>query len=103
MLVAGTRDPEAPVMLTEFGGVSFVDRAHEVDGAWGYSAATSPEDFCERVGALVEATLASPVLAGFCYTQLADTGQETNGLVTDDRRPKIPVERIRAFITGPHA
>ncbi|MFF1633310.1 glycoside hydrolase family 2 protein [Leifsonia sp. NPDC058248] len=103
MLVAGTRDLNAPVMLTEFGGVSFVDRAHEVDGAWGYSAASSAEDFGRRVGALVEATLASPVLAGFCYTQLADTGQETNGLVTDDRRPKIPIESIRAFIAGPHA
>ena len=100
MLVRGARDPEAPVMLTEFGGVSFVDRAHEVDGAWGYSAASSPEDFAERVGALLAATHASPVLAGFCYTQLADTGQETNGLVTDDRRPKAPIERIRAMVLG---
>ncbi|GAA1449424.1 glycoside hydrolase family 2 protein [Leifsonia poae] len=103
MLVEGTRDTSAPVMLTEFGGVSFVDRAHEVDGAWGYSAASSAEDFGDRVGALVEATLASPVLAGFCYTQLADTGQETNGLVTDDRRPKLPIERLRAIIAGPRA
>lgn len=53
-------------MLTEFGEVSFVDRAHEVDGAWGYSAASGPEDFAGRVGAFLEATLASPVLAGFC-------------------------------------
>lgn len=103
MLVRGARDADAPVMLTEFGGVSFVDRAHEVDGAWGYSAASSPEDFADRVGALLEATLASPVLAGFCYTQLADTGQETNGLVTDDRRPKVAIERIRAMVQGRHA
>ncbi len=103
MLVEGERDPEAPVMLTEFGGVSFVDHAHEIAGAWGYSAATGPEDFANRVGALLAATLASPVLAGFCYTQLADTGQETNGLVTSDRQPKIPIERIRALITGPAA
>jgi beta-galactosidase/beta-glucuronidase len=100
MLVQGERDLQAPVMLTEFGGVSFVDRAHEVDGAWGYSAASSPEDFAERVGALLAATHASPVLAGFCYTQLADTGQETNGLVTDDRRPKAPIERLRAMVLG---
>ena len=103
MLVRGERDRQAPVMLTEFGGVSFVDRAHEVDGAWGYSAASSPEDFAERVGALLEATLASSVLAGFCYTQLADTGQETNGLVTDDRRPKVAIERIREMVQGRHA
>ncbi|MFJ8895265.1 glycoside hydrolase family 2 protein [Leifsonia sp. NPDC102414] len=103
MLVRGERDRNAPVMLTEFGGVSFVDRAHEVDGAWGYSAASSQEDFADRVGALLAATLASPVLAGFCYTQLADTGQETNGLVTDDRRPKVAIERIREMVQGPHA
>ena len=45
---------------------------------------------------------ASEALAGFCYTQLADTLQETNGLVTADRTPKIPVDRIRAAITGTH-
>jgi hypothetical protein len=43
------------------------------------------------------------VLAGFCYTQLADTGQETNGLVTDARVPKLPVETIRRMVQGPHA
>lgn len=103
MIVAGHRDPSAPVMLTEFGGVSFVDREHAVDGAWGYSAATDAEDFAERVGSLIGAVLASPYLAGFCWTQLADTGQETNGLVTDDRVPKFPAERIRAIVAAPHA
>ncbi|WP_431279460.1 glycoside hydrolase family 2 protein [Leifsonia poae] len=103
MIVAGDRDPNAPVMLTEFGGVSFVDRAGSVDGAWGYSAAENADDFASRVGALIEATLASPVLAGFCYTQLADTGQETNGLVTDARVPKVPAEAIRRMVQGPHA
>jgi beta-galactosidase/beta-glucuronidase len=103
LIVAGDRDPNAPVMLTEFGGVSFVDRADAVDGAWGYSAAENADDFAARVGALVGAVLASPVLAGFCYTQLADTGQETNGLVTDARVPKLPVEAIRRMVQGPHA
>lgn len=100
MIVAGDRDPNAPVMLTEFGGVSFVDRAHAVDGAWGYSAAENTGDFAERVGSLLEAVASSPVLAGFCYTQLADTGQETNGLVTDARVPKLPVDDIRRMVQG---
>ena len=30
-------------------------------------------------------------------TQLADTGQETNGLVFEDRRPKAPIEQLRAI------
>jgi len=89
---------DAPVMLTEFGGISFDTDA--ADGAWGYSSATSPDDFAERFEGLMAAVHASGVLAGFCYTQLADTLQETNGLVTADRTPKIPVDRIRAAITG---
>jgi hypothetical protein len=29
-----------------------------------------------------------------------DTGQEANGLVHADRTPKLPVETIRAIVTG---
>jgi hypothetical protein len=43
---------------------------------------------------------ASEVLAGYCYTQLTDTGQETNGVVTADRTPKLPIERLRAIMSG---
>ena len=31
-------------------------------------------------------------LAGFCYTQLTDIEQETNGLLTYHRQPKVPAE-----------
>lgn len=89
---------DAPVMLTEFGGISFdVDAQQE---AWGYSAATSPDDFAERVGGVVGAIRASEVLAGFCYTQLTDTLQETNGLLRPDRTPKLPMQQLRAIVTG---
>ncbi|WP_405373677.1 MULTISPECIES: glycoside hydrolase family 2 protein [unclassified Microbacterium] len=89
---------DAPVMLTEFGGISFdVDAA---DDAWGYSAASSAPDFDERLTGLMAAVHASETLAGFCYTQLTDTLQETNGLASADRTPKLPVERIRAVMTG---
>jgi hypothetical protein len=33
--------------------------------------------------------LDSAGVAGFCYTQLTDTDQERNGVVTADRQPKI--------------
>ncbi|MCM3695669.1 glycoside hydrolase family 2 protein [Microbacterium oleivorans] len=89
---------DAPVMLTEFGGISFDTESAE--NAWGYSTATSPDDFAERFEGLMAAVHASEALAGFCYTQLSDTLQETNGLVTEDRTPKIPLDRIRAAITG---
>jgi hypothetical protein len=85
-------------MLTEFGGISFDVDAHE--DAWGYSTATSGDDFADRLERLMAAVHSSRALAGFCYTQLTDTLQETNGLVTERREPKVPVERIRRAITG---
>src|SRR4051812_9277816 len=92
-------DPEqrtdAPLMLTEFGGVSYTENGPA--DAWGYSTATSSEDLVERLRALVGAVRAAAPLAGYCYTQLADTGQETNGLVFEDRRPKAAIEQLRAI------
>lgn len=88
--------PGAPVMITEFGGVAYANG----EGTWGYATAGSAEEYAERVGALFAALHASPVLAGFCYTQITDTRQEANGLATADRVPKIDPAVIRAFVTG---
>jgi beta-galactosidase/beta-glucuronidase len=95
---SGQVDSGEPVMLTEFGGVSFVDA--DIEGAWGYSSAHDPEDFATKVAGLIGAVLASPVLSGFCYTQLTDTGQETNGLLRADRSPKVPTEVLRSAVLG---
>ncbi|WP_375386130.1 glycoside hydrolase family 2 protein [uncultured Microbacterium sp.] len=88
----------APVMLTEFGGISF--DADRTEDAWGYSDASSATEYQARLESVMVAVHDSTVLAGFCYTQLADTLQETNGLVRADRTPKLPVEVIRHAITG---
>nr|WP_274638469.1 sugar-binding domain-containing protein [Microbacterium bovistercoris] len=97
LVLSGSVDG-APVMLTEFGGISFDVDA--VSGAWGYTAASSADEFEERLSGLVAAVHRSSVLAGFCYTQLTDTLQETNGLTDAERVPKIPVDRLRAIILG---
>ncbi|GAA4686129.1 glycoside hydrolase family 2 protein [Frondihabitans cladoniiphilus] len=99
ILLDGVVDRGQPVMLTEFGGVKFAVDDSEADG-WGYSQATNAADFAERVHELLCAVQASRFLAGYCYTQLTDTGQEVNGLVGADRTPKIPVERIAAIMRG---
>jgi Glycosyl hydrolases family 2, TIM barrel domain/Glycosyl hydrolases family 2, sugar binding domain/Glycosyl hydrolases family 2 len=84
-----------PVMITEFGGITLAAATH--DNVWGaYGATPDVESFLERYTALVDALLASPAVSGFCYTQLTDTEQEQNGLVTDYRVPKVPVEQLRA-------
>jgi hypothetical protein len=42
-----------------------------------------------------------PNLAGFCYTQLTDTAQETNGLLTETREPKINAAVLQAINRSP--
>lgn len=96
-MTVGPAPVDAPVMLTEFGGVSLASGSGE---DWGYSTAHDAGAFEAHVAALLRAAGSAVPLAGFCYTQLTDTGQETNGLLFADRSPKFPVERIRAAVIG---
>ncbi len=90
-----------PVMLTEFGGLSI----HPKEGkAWfGYATASNDEEYLAMMQSLFDAIYASPDLAGFCYTQITDTLQETNGLYDENRKPKLPIERLREIIWQPSA
>ena len=88
-------DRGQPVMLTEFGGVSYASGRED---AWGYSTATDDVDFEKRLLDLLDAVRDCAPIAGYCYTQLTDTGQETNGLLDADRRPKLPLEVLRRCI-----
>ncbi|SED77052.1 glycoside hydrolase family 2 protein [Ruania alba] len=89
----------APVMVSEFGGISFAP-SHDDGTAWGYGTAASGEEFESIVRELFTALQSSPVLAGFCYTQLVDTRQESNGLADAHRTPKLAPEVIAAIVRG---
>src|SRR3954447_7536454 len=93
-------DREGPggraVVLSEFGGISL----NSGDRAWGYADARSPEDLLERYRAQWAAVHASDALAGACWTQLTDTYQEVNGLITADRVPKVDPEDLRRATEG---
>ncbi|CAG7636870.1 Beta-galactosidase [Paenibacillus solanacearum] len=95
--VGGMKYEGQPIMVSEFGGISFKksDRA-----GWGYSGAENEEEFLEKLKAVVGPMLTSPVVQGFCYTQLTDVEQEINGLLTYERVPKVPVERVREIVEG---
>ncbi|RCX16490.1 glycosyl hydrolase family 2 [Fontibacillus phaseoli] len=97
ILVPGFPYAGQPILATEFGGISF--KKNEWDG-WGYSGAVNEEDFVERLSNVVDPMLQSPVIQGFCYTQFSDVEQEINGLLTYDRKPKLPLETIRAIVEG---
>jgi beta-galactosidase/beta-glucuronidase len=83
-----------PILLTEYGGVAF--RKSDAAG-WGYSTARNEAEFIQRLREIVEAVMASPILQGYCYTQLTDVEQEINGLLTYDRQPKTDLSTIAAI------
>ncbi len=87
-----------PVMVTEFGGVSF---APDSDEEWfGYGKVGNQEDFAKKYRELTNALGESALICGFCYTQLTDTEQETNGLLTENREPKVPFDKLGAITRG---
>jgi hypothetical protein len=90
-----------PICLTEFGGIAFKDPhnpAHQKE--WGYVSCDTIEEFTERCCTVIEMARTTALFSGFCYTQFADTFQEANGLLTADREPKIPLERIAEAVRG---
>ena len=90
-----------PLMISEFGGLSYMPAAGE---RWfGYQTVASEDDLVAAYGALVAALLGSDQVAGFCYTQLTDTEQEVNGLLTRDRTPKTDPARLREINSAPAA
>ena len=84
-----------PILVTEFGGIAY--KKSEWEG-WGYSGASDDEDFLVRLRAVVLPLRRSGVVQGYCYTQLTDVEQEINGLLTYDRVPKVPLEKIKEII-----
>lgn len=97
ILFENTHRSGEPVMLTEWGGISYAPQPGE---AWhGYGTVDSTEAFLAKYAELTNAILDSPTIVGFCYTQLTDTEQETNGLLTADRKPKLPIEAVHAINT----
>ncbi|MGY1821988.1 glycoside hydrolase family 2 protein [Geodermatophilus sp. SYSU D00079] len=95
------------VVLSEFGGISLNaealrGRPDEGDRteAWGYADASSPEDLLTRYRDQWAAVHASEALAGACWTQLTDTYQEVNGLLTMDRLAKCDPADLRRATLG---
>ena len=98
MKLVDVPDRGQPYIVSEFGGVSY---APTHDGpAWGYVTTSDAAGFESALRDLFGALQRSPVLGGFCYTQLTDTQQEANGLTDPYRRPKLPVETIRSIVLG---
>ena len=94
-----------PVSVSEFGGIAFgADYREDQTSAinvnpvdqkenWGYGKCEKSDTaLVERYRELVELISSYSKISGFCYTQLYDIEQETNGFYTYDRQDKLSVE-----------
>jgi beta-galactosidase/beta-glucuronidase len=95
ILLADTATNDEPKILSEFGGVRYASAAE----GWGYQQVEDAEALLELYAKMISAVSGSG-LAGFCYTQFADTFQEQNGLLYSDRRPKVPLEALYEATRG---
>jgi len=98
LVLGGDTHADLPIVLSEFGGIAL----NPSGAGWGYSRAQTVEDFARQFEALMRAVHSVGLFSGFCYTQFADTYQEVNGLLTADRRSKIPFARIAAATRAEH-
>ena len=86
-----------PVILTEFGGVS-LKMFENSEKDWGYGQSEeSVEDYLERLRSLFT-NIYKCKFAGFCYTQLTDVQQETNGILDENHNPKVDLKLIKEII-----
>lgn len=82
-------EPSRAFVISEFGGLSYHVPGHSsLVTSYGYASFADGESFAAGVEeALAQAdALEAYGLAGFVYTQLSDVEEETNGLLTYDRR-----------------
>ena len=96
LVLDGDKYHDQPIVLSEFGGITLSN----APGTWGYSRVESGEQLAVRYRELLAAVHSISIFCGFCYTQFADTYQETNGLLYADRTPKFPLHVIAAATTG---
>ena len=89
--------------LGEYGGLGLPLPGHEwsPETSWAYGAVShSAEDLAQRLSALAQrakALLCSDLVSALVYTQWNDVEEEVNGLVSYDRRPKLPSSVLRRF------
>jgi beta-galactosidase/beta-glucuronidase len=97
MFAQGWNYEGQPVIVSEMGGISYKKGSWN---GWGYSSASSDEDFAKGYYDVISAMLESPLIQGFVYTQITDVEQEINGLLTYDRKPKIDLDIIKRINEG---
>ena len=84
-------DENKPMVLSEFGGYSYkiMEHSFNLDKTYGYSFYETKEDFFSALKKLYLEQVLPSISKGLCatvLTQLSDVEDETNGLITYDRK-----------------
>ena len=91
-----------PVVLSEFGGYSLKIEGHTFhEKEFGYKTFKTQEELKTALQTLYLKKLKPLIAKGLCaaiYTQVSDVEEETNGLITYDRRVvKVSAERMKSL------
>ena len=95
---------ELPQVISEFGGYVWKDAEHSfnLEKTYGYKIFKTREELVSALRGLYENELLPLIVEGLCaavYTQVSDVEDETNGLLTYDRRVmKITPAEIRGIM-----
>ncbi|MGN7940522.1 glycoside hydrolase family 2 protein [Metabacillus sp. 22489] len=80
-----------PIIISEYGGIAF-----NSEKGWGYGdQVESEKDFLYRYESITQLIKDTSYISGYCYTQITDVQQEVNGLLNEEREPKVDVKKIR--------
>lgn len=85
------KSSKLPVVLTEFGGYAFAPEDHRfnVGNEYGYKKFKTREELVFAVSELYERDIIPAIKKGLCaaiYTQVSDVEDETNGILSYDRK-----------------
>ncbi|MBR3935153.1 MAG: glycoside hydrolase family 2 [Oscillospiraceae bacterium] len=85
------KNTKKPLVLTEFGGYAYAPENHifNPDNEYGYKKFDSREKLVSAVTDLYEREIIPAIKKGLCvaiYTQLSDVEDETNGILSYDRK-----------------
>ncbi len=96
-------ETDKPVFLSEFGGYAYKIEEHSFNKSktYGYKKFKTREDFVKAFCSLYENQVLPLIKNGLCaavYTQLSDVEDETNGILTYDRKVlKIKPEEFKTI------
>ena len=99
---------DKPLVLSEFGGYSYKPEGHvfNTEQTYGYGKYASREEYARAVETLYWEQVLPAVKNGLCaavYTQVSDVEDETNGILSYDRKvcklEEAPMQAIAAELT----